>query len=101
MHRINVYLTLQVVKYFILIMFVFLSIAWLLQITRLFTVTNSLHIDVLDIDDEFLTMANKSGLYNLKGHRTVGGMRASVYNSMPIEGVERLISFMRKFESKQ
>ena len=58
-------------------------------------------LSVNNLDDKFLTMANKSGLYNLKGHRTVGGMRASVYNSMPIEGVERLISFMRKFESKQ
>lgn len=46
-------------------------------------------------------MANKSGLYNLKGHRTVGGMRASVYNSMPIEGVEKLISFMKEFENRQ
>ena len=58
-------------------------------------------LSVNNLDDKFLTMANKSGLYNLKGHRTVGGMRASVYNSMPIEGVERLISFMRKFESRQ
>lgn len=54
-----------------------------------------------NLDEEFLTKASKSGLYNLKGHRTVGGMRASVYNSMPIEGVERLISFMREFESRQ
>ena len=52
-----------------------------------------------NLDEEFLTKASKSGLYNLKGHRTVGGMRASVYNSMPIEGVERLISFMREFEN--
>ena len=54
-----------------------------------------------NLDEEFLTKASKSGLYNLKGHRTVGGMRASVYNSMPIEGVERLISFMREFENRQ
>jgi len=54
-----------------------------------------------NLDEEFLTKASKSGLYNLKGHRTVGGMRASVYNSMPIEGVERLISFMREFENGQ
>ncbi len=54
-----------------------------------------------DIDDEFLNMAEKSGLHNLKGHRTVGGMRASVYNAMPIEGVEKLISFMKDFENRQ
>ena len=54
-----------------------------------------------NLDEEFLTKASKSGLYNLKGHRTVGGMRASVYNSMPIEGVEKLISFMKEFEGRQ
>lgn len=54
-----------------------------------------------NLDEKFLAMANNSGLYNLKGHRTVGGMRASVYNSMPIEGVEKLISFMREFEGRQ
>ena len=54
-----------------------------------------------DTDDEFLNMAEKSGLHNLKGHRTVGGMRASVYNAMPIEGVEKLISFMKDFENRQ
>ena len=54
-----------------------------------------------NLDEEFLTKASKSGLYNLKGHRTVGGMRASVYNSMPIEGVQRLISFMREFENRK
>ena len=54
-----------------------------------------------NLEEEFLAKASKSGLYNLKGHRTVGGMRASVYNSMPIEGVERLISFMREFENRQ
>ena len=49
----------------------------------------------------FLSQAEKSGLYNLKGHRTVGGMRASVYNAMPVEGVEMLIAFMTDFENKQ
>ena len=53
-----------------------------------------------NLDDEFLTLAEKSNLYNLKGHRTVGGMRASVYNAMPIEGVEKLISFMKDFENR-
>ena len=57
-------------------------------------------LSVNNLDDRFLAMANKSGLYNLKGHRTVGGMRASVYNSMPIEGVEKLIYFMKEFENK-
>ena len=58
-------------------------------------------LSVDNLDDDFLGMANKSGLYNLKGHRTVGGMRASVYNSMPIEGVEKLIFFMKEFENRQ
>ena len=58
-------------------------------------------LSVNNLDDEFLSMAEDSGLYNLKGHRSVGGMRASVYNSMPIEGVERLISFMKEFEDRQ
>ncbi len=38
-----------------------------------------------------------AGMSNLKGHRSVGGMRASIYNAMPIEGVEKLIDFMKKF----
>ena len=54
-----------------------------------------------DLDDIFLSQAETSGLYNLKGHRTVGGMRASVYNAMPVEGVEMLITFMKDFENKQ
>ena len=53
------------------------------------------------LDHIFLSQAEKSGLYNLKGHRTVGGMRASVYNAMPVEGVEMLITFMKDFENKQ
>jgi phosphoserine aminotransferase len=50
------------------------------------------------LDSLFISQAEKSGLYNLKGHRTVGGMRASVYNAMPVEGVKTLISFMKDFE---
>lgn len=50
-----------------------------------------------DLDDEFIKSANDSGLLNLKGHRTVGGMRASVYNAMPIEGIKKLIAFMDEF----
>ena len=44
--------------------------------------------------------AEENGLLNLKGHRSVGGMRASIYNAMPFEGVEELIKFMDYFESK-
>ena len=40
------------------------------------------------------------GLVNLKGHRTVGGMRASIYNAMPMEGVKKLVEFMKKFEEE-
>ena len=44
--------------------------------------------------------AEANGFVNLKGHRTVGGMRASIYNAMPIEGVEKLVEFMKKFEAE-
>ncbi len=51
-----------------------------------------------DLDKKFCAEATAAGLSNLKGHRSVGGMRASIYNAMPIEGVEALISFMEQFE---
>jgi phosphoserine aminotransferase len=44
--------------------------------------------------------AKKVGIVNIKGHRSVGGMRASIYNAMPIEGIETLIEFMKEFERK-
>ena len=44
--------------------------------------------------------AKKAGFENLKGHRSVGGMRASIYNAMPKEGVEKLVEFMKKFEEE-
>ncbi len=50
-----------------------------------------------DLDKKFAAEAAAEGLENLKGHRSVGGMRASIYNAMPYEGVEKLISFMKKF----
>ena len=53
-----------------------------------------------DLDAEFVKAAEKEGLVSLKGHRTVGGMRASIYNAMPIEGVEKLVAFMKDFEEK-
>ena len=52
-----------------------------------------------DLDAEFIADAAKEGLVNLKGHRLVGGMRASIYNAMPPEGVDTLVSFMKKFEA--
>ena len=51
-----------------------------------------------DLDAQFVKEAKEAGFENLKGHRTVGGMRASIYNAMPIEGVEKLVEFMREFE---
>lgn len=51
-----------------------------------------------DLDAKFVKEATEAGFVNLKGHRTVGGMRASIYNAMPIEGVEKLVDFMKKFE---
>ena len=53
-----------------------------------------------DLDKKFVSEAKTNGLVNLGGHRTVGGMRASIYNAMPDEGVDRLISFMKKFETE-
>ena len=51
-----------------------------------------------DLDAKFIKEAEKAGFVNLKGHRTVGGMRASIYNAMPREGVEALVKFMGEFE---
>lgn len=51
------------------------------------------------LDAEFIKSAETAGFVNLKGHRTVGGMRASIYNAMPKEGVEKLVAFMKKFEA--
>ena len=51
-----------------------------------------------DKDAAFVKAAAAEGLVNLKGHRSVGGMRASIYNAMPIEGVKKLVEFMKKFE---
>lgn len=51
-----------------------------------------------ELDAKFVKEAKEAGLENLKGHRSVGGMRASIYNAMPIEGVEALVAFMKKFE---
>ena len=51
-----------------------------------------------ELDAKFVKEAKAAGFENLKGHRTVGGMRASIYNAMPIEGVEKLVEFMREFE---
>lgn len=53
-----------------------------------------------DMDAKFVKEAKAAGLVNLKGHRTVGGMRASIYNAMPKEGVEALVAFMKKFEEE-
>lgn len=53
-----------------------------------------------ELDAKFVKEAKAAGFENLKGHRSVGGMRASIYNAMPIEGVEKLVEFMRKFEEE-
>ena len=52
------------------------------------------------LDKEFVKEAAAAGFVNLKGHRSVGGMRASIYNAMPYEGVEKLVAFMKEFEAK-
>ena len=53
-----------------------------------------------ELDAKFVKEAAAEGLVSLKGHRLVGGMRASIYNAMPIEGVEKLVAFMKKFEAE-
>lgn len=53
-----------------------------------------------ELDEKFIKEAETFGFVNLKGHRTVGGMRASIYNAMPMEGVKALVSFMEKFEKE-
>lgn len=53
-----------------------------------------------DLDAKFVKESKEAGLENLKGHRTVGGMRASIYNAMPKKGVEALVAFMKKFEEE-
>ncbi len=53
-----------------------------------------------DLDDKFCKAAAAEGLVSVKGHRSVGGMRASIYNAMPYEGVEKLVAFMEKFEKE-
>lgn len=53
-----------------------------------------------ELDGKFIKEAEQAGLKSLKGHRSVGGMRASIYNAMPIEGVEALVAFMKNFEKE-
>jgi len=52
------------------------------------------------LDAEFLKQAKQRGLIELKGHRSVGGMRASIYNAMPVEGVQALVDYMKEFEAR-
>jgi phosphoserine aminotransferase len=52
-------------------------------------------------NDAFLAGAKARGLLQLKGHKSVGGMRASIYNAMPLEGVQALVSYLQDFETKQ
>ena len=52
------------------------------------------------MDAKFVAESVKAGFTNLKGHRSVGGMRASIYNAMPMEGVEKLCEFIQKFEKE-
>ena len=53
-----------------------------------------------ELNAEFIKACTENGLINIKGHRSVGGMRASIYNAMPIEGVEKLVDFMKQFEEE-
>ena len=53
-----------------------------------------------ELDKKFVAEGAKAGFINIKGHRSVGGMRASIYNAMPVEGIEKLVSFMKAFEEE-
>ena len=53
-----------------------------------------------EMDEKFVKEAKAEGLVTLKGHRLVGGMRASIYNAMPVEGVKHLIAYMQKFAAE-
>ena len=53
-----------------------------------------------ELNKKFIAEAKEAGFVNLAGHRSVGGMRASIYNAMPIEGVQALVDFMKKFEAE-
>ena len=53
-----------------------------------------------EMDAKFIKASVADGMTNLKGHRAVGGMRASIYNAMPYEGVEHLVAFMKRFEAE-
>ena len=53
-----------------------------------------------ELDAKFVKESKAAGFVNLKGHRSVGGMRASIYNAMPVDGVKKLIEFMKKFEEE-
>ena len=55
-------------------------------------------ISAPDLDKQFVAEAEAAGLTNLAGHRSVGGMRASLYNAMPLAGVQALVDFMKEFE---
>ena len=52
------------------------------------------------LDDAFLKGAVARGMVQLKGHRSVGGMRASIYNAMPVEGVQALVAYLKEFEAQ-
>jgi len=58
------------------------------------------HLPDPALDAEFIAGAREAGLINLKGHRVVGGMRASIYNAMPIEGVRALVAYLGEFERR-
>ena len=53
-----------------------------------------------ELDKKFVKEAEAEGLRNLAGHRSIGGMRASIYNAMPYEGVEKLVAFMKRFANE-
>ena len=59
-----------------------------------------LGVELSDITYEVVEEAKKVGLENLKGHKVIGGLRASIYNAMPLEGIVRLVEFMKKFEEQ-
>ena len=65
-----------------------------------FTINSTGTLKDAGLDGEFFSQANARGLLQLKGHRSVGGVRASIYNAMPVEGVQSLVAYMKEFEAR-
>ncbi len=65
-----------------------------------FNIKDSSGINSSELENKFIQEATQSGMIGLKGHRSIGGLRASLYNAMDISGVEKLVQFMQEFQDR-